>query len=159
MPWKDMEKNWIYIAQWNKPIKYYMLYDSNFITFWKRQKYRGSKEVSVCQRFGKVEQGWVSEVLRIFRTVKLFCMTVCDRYKTLCTGETHRTVRDKEGTLALAPVAQWIECEPADQKIAGLIPSEGTHRGCGPGLQLGTRKQQPRIDFSLPLFLLPFPSL
>ena len=31
-----------------------------------------------------------------------------------------RTVRD------LAGVAQWTECEPENQKVAGSIPSQGT---------------------------------
>ena len=33
---------------------------------------------------------------------------------------------------ALAGVAQWIECQPANQKVTGLIPSQGTCLGCGP---------------------------
>ena len=38
----------------------------------------------------------------------------------------------------MAGVAQWIECEPVDQWVAGLIPSQGTCLGCRPGPQLGT---------------------
>ena len=38
---------------------------------------------------------------------------------------------------ALAGVAQWIECQPANQKVAGWIPSQGTFLCCGPGPQLG----------------------
>ena len=53
---------------------------------------------------------------------------------------------------ALAGVAQWIEHQPANQKVAGSIPSQGT---AGP---LGVWEMQP-IDVSLPLFLPPFPSL
>ena len=34
---------------------------------------------------------------------------------------------------ALAGVAQWIECWPANQSVTGLIPSQGTCLGCGPG--------------------------
>ena len=34
---------------------------------------------------------------------------------------------------ALAGVTQWIECQPANQRVAGLIPSHGTCLGCGPG--------------------------
>ena len=34
---------------------------------------------------------------------------------------------------ALAGVAQWIECGPANRRVAGLIPSQGTRLGCGPG--------------------------
>ena len=58
----------------------------------------------------------------------------------------------------LAGVAQWIECGPENQRVAGSIPSQGTCLGCGPGPQLGTCERQPCIDVSLPLFLPPFPS-
>ena len=60
---------------------------------------------------------------------------------------------------ALAGVAQWIECWPANQRVAGLIPCQGTCLGCGPGPQLGVCKRQLHIDVSLPLFLPPFPFL
>ena len=60
---------------------------------------------------------------------------------------------------ALAGVAQWIECWPVNQRIADSIPSQGTCLGCGPGPQMGVWERQPHIDFSLPLFLPPFPSL
>ena len=60
---------------------------------------------------------------------------------------------------ALAGVAQWIECQPANQRVMGSIPSQGTCLGCGPGLQLGACKMQPHTDVSLLLFLPPFPSL
>ena len=62
---------------------------------------------------------------------------------------------------ALAGVAQWIEHGPANQWVAGLIPSHCTHLGCGPGPQgwgWGV-KGNPYIDVSLPFFLPPFPSL
>ena len=64
-----------------------------------------------------------------------------------------------EHSHTLAGVAQWIECRPANQRVAGLIPSQGTCLGCGPGPQLGVHERQPHIDVSLPLFLLPFPSV
>ena len=48
---------------------------------------------------------------------------------------------------ALPGVAQWIECQPVNQKVAGSIPSQGTSLGCGPGTQLGTCEKQP-IDVS-----------
>ena len=35
--------------------------------------------------------------------------------------------------LALAGMAQWIECRPANQRVASLIPSQGTCLGYGPG--------------------------
>ena len=36
--------------------------------------------------------------------------------------------------LSLAGVAQWMECQPMSQTVAGLIPSQGFHC-CGPGPQ------------------------
>ena len=64
---------------------------------------------------------------------------------------------------ALAGVAQWIDCRPANQKVAGSIPSQGTCLCCGPGPQLGACKRQlidasPAHRFFSP-FLPPFPSL
>ena len=37
--------------------------------------------------------------------------------------------------MALAGVAQWIECRPVNQGVAGLIPGRRTCLGCslGPG--------------------------
>ena len=60
-----------------------------------------------------------------------------------------------EFNLALAGVAQWIQCQPENQRVAGLIPSQGTCLGCGPDPQWGAHERQPHIDVSLP----PFPSL
>ena len=53
---------------------------------------------------------------------------------------------------ALAGVAQWIECWPVNQRVAGLIPSQGTGLGGGPGSQLDECERQ-LIDVSLPPFL------
>ena len=36
---------------------------------------------------------------------------------------------------ALAGVSQWTECWPVNQRVAGLIPSQGTFLGGGPGPQ------------------------
>ena len=44
----------------------------------------------------------------------------------------------KINKFALAAVAQWIERQPANQKVTDLIPGQGTCQGCGPGPQLGT---------------------
>ena len=38
---------------------------------------------------------------------------------------------------ALAGVAQWIECQPVNQRVACRIPSQGTCLGCGPGFLVG----------------------
>ena len=60
---------------------------------------------------------------------------------------------------ALAGVAQWIECQPVNQRVAGSIPIQGTCPGCGPGPQWGACERQPHTEVSHPLFLLPFPSV
>ena len=60
---------------------------------------------------------------------------------------------------ALAAVSQWFESWPGNQRVSGSIPGQGTWLGCRPGPQCGARERQPHIDVSLPLFLLPFPSL
>ena len=61
--------------------------------------------------------------------------------------------------LALAGVAQWIDCWSVNQRATGSISSQGTCLGCGPGPHLGAWQRQSHIDISLPLFLPPFPSL
>ena len=33
---------------------------------------------------------------------------------------------EKLVSLALVGVAQWIECQPANQRVAGSMPSQGT---------------------------------
>ena len=52
-------------------------------------------------------------------------------------------------------VAHWIECQPANQRVTGSIPSQGICLGCGPGPQQGTSQRQPHINVSL--FSLPCP--
>ena len=61
--------------------------------------------------------------------------------------------------LALAGLAQWIECWPVYQSVAGLIPGHSACFGCGSGPWLGVCKKQPHIDVSLPLSIAPFLSL
>ena len=41
---------------------------------------------------------------------------------------------EKYKEVALAGVAQGIECQPVNQRVSGSIPSQGTFLGCGPGL-------------------------
>ena len=61
--------------------------------------------------------------------------------------------------ISLAGVAQWTECQPVNQRVAGSIPRQGTCLGCGPGPQWRAHERQPHIAVSLPLFLVAFPSL
>ena len=53
-------------------------------------------------------------------------------------------------SVALADVAQWIECQSAKQRVTDSIPSQVT------GPQLGACEWQLHIDVSLLLFLPPF---
>ena len=68
-------------------------------------------------------------------------------------------MKHKNHMIALAGVAQWIECWPANQRVTCSIGSQGTCLGCRPGTLKGACTRQPHINVSLPLFLLPFPSL
>ena len=45
------------------------------------------------------------------------------------------SIPSQDFVLALAGVAQWTECQPANQRVTGSIPSWGTCLGCGPGPQ------------------------
>ena len=65
-------------------------------------------------------------------------------------------------TSDLAGVAQWIECQPGDWKVAGSIPGQHICLGYGPGPQL--RGVWEATDVSLTHecfspFLPPLPSL
>ena len=60
---------------------------------------------------------------------------------------------DQEAVLALAGVAQWTQCQLANQRVTSSIPSQG-HM---PGLPTrspargGGHRRQPHTDVSLPL--------
>ena len=59
----------------------------------------------------------------------------------------------KNTHLALDGVAQWIELVPANRRVTGSIPSQGTCLGCRLDPQEGAHERQPHIDVSLPLSL------
>ena len=63
----------------------------------------------------------------------------------------------EKNIFSLAGVAQWIENQTENQRVASSIPSKGTYLCYGPGPQWGVFERQPYIDVSL--FLPPFPSL
>ena len=50
-------------------------------------------------------------------------------------GEPEKWVDDETDALALAGVAQWIVHQTVNQRVAGLIPSQGTCLGCRLGPQ------------------------
>ena len=61
--------------------------------------------------------------------------------------------------IAMAGVAQWIEHQPANERVASWIPCQGTCLGCRPGPQLWAHERQANTDVSLPHFLLSLHSL
>ena len=50
----------------------------------------------------------------------------------------------------LAGVAQWIECQPVNQKVTGLIPSQDTYLGYRSGPQEGASKREPISPWLVP---------
>ena len=48
-----------------------------------------------------------------------------------------KSSHDRQTLVRLLKWAIFIECRPVNQKVAGLIPSQGTRLGCRPGPQLG----------------------
>ena len=46
-PWNDMEETEVCITKWKKPVwKGFVLYDSNYVTFWKRQNFADIRKMS-----------------------------------------------------------------------------------------------------------------
>ena len=41
--------------------------------------------------------------------------------------------KEKKQKRALAGMDQWTECQPANQRVTGSIPNQGTCLGCRPG--------------------------
>ena len=66
--------------------------------------------------------------------------------------------RGRKHSRPLAGVAQWIECQPANQRVTSSIPSQGTCLGCRAGSQWGLVRGNHTLMFlslspSLPLSL------
>ena len=59
--------------------------------------------------------------------------------------------------LTLAGVAQWIERRPANQRVSGSIPSQGTCLGCQPGPQWVACKRNHTLMFLSLSLSLPSP--
>ena len=95
---------------------------------------------------------------------RYFLLNLFQYFKIVFIDNIHRNTLSSQvlhvlKILALAGMAQWIECWPVSQRVDGSIPSQDTCLGCEPDPQRGACERQPHIDVSLPLFLLPFPSL
>ena len=70
-----------------------------------------------------------------------------------------RGITRSKGSYSLAGVAQWIECQPANQRVACLIPVRAHAWVVGQVSMGGTLGRQPHIDDCLFRFLPPFPSV
>lgn len=56
----DIEETYMYIASWKKLIwKGYILYDSNCLTFLKKQNYKNNKKTCGFHGLREIEGGWI----------------------------------------------------------------------------------------------------
>ena len=77
---EQTQRKQVQITKWKMPIwKGCILYDSNYMTFQKRQNYADRKRISGCQGLGWKE-AWISRAWRIFRAGKILCMLSYDGY-------------------------------------------------------------------------------
>ena len=68
--------------------------------------------------------------------VEVVQITLLNKTLTLTSRRPCRQNKEKKKKKeALAGVAQWSEHQPANQKVIGSIPSQGTCLGYGPGPQ------------------------
>ncbi|KAF6119681.1 hypothetical protein HJG60_010131 [Phyllostomus discolor] len=106
--------------------------------------YSGSSKINSSLIFSIIKWGYLSSVimdlLKIFQynSVMLNKM-IFHRYKLSVVLASHKSVKFlylKSFTdCNLAGVAQWIEHQPVSQGVPGLISSQGTCLGYGPGPQ------------------------
>lgn len=66
--YKKKWKNLKCILLSKRDLKGYLLYGSNYMTFWERENYRESKKISGWGRW------WIAGAQGIFRPMKTFCM-------------------------------------------------------------------------------------
>ena len=68
------------VKEANLKKKSHKLYDSNHMTFWKRENSEDTKKISSFQGWG-MGMGWIGGSQRIFRVVKiLYDYTTMDKY-------------------------------------------------------------------------------
>ena len=89
------------------------------------------------------------------------CRQSCEQHGDLwehCNSDVHRLTGARpmfrSDCIAQAGALSWLEHRRINQKFAGSILGQGTYLGCG----FGPYERQP-INVSLPLSLLPLPSL
>ena len=59
--------------------------------------------------------------------------------------------------VTLAGVTQWIECQPANQRVTSSIPTQGTYLGCRTDGQQGHMRGNHTLMFLSLSFFLPSP--
>ena len=57
--------------------------------------------------------------------------------------------KEKKGNNALAGLPQWTECQPANQRVTGLIPSQSTCPGCRPHPSWGCLSGNHRLSLGV----------
>ena len=63
-------------------------------------------------------------------------------------------IKDKKKKSIVVGIAQWIVRGSVNQRVAGLIPNQGTCLGCGPGPWLGDMRGNQLMFLSLSFFFL-----
>ena len=86
----------------------------------------------------------------------VFCCLTPHNIISLLHPQRYTTVWHIKKSIALAGVT---EHRPENQRVARLIPTQGTCLDCGLSPQWGLCERQPHIDASLLLCFLPFPTL
>ena len=77
--WKNLKFIFFLKNEWSQSEKNYILFESNYIAFWKSQNYRDSKTISGCQGFwGKEKLEWTGREQVDFRVVKLYDTVMVD---------------------------------------------------------------------------------
>ena len=94
-------------------------------------------ENSIITRLGKI-RNWESSdrefKITMINTLRVFMEKVNNMQEQM--GSVSREMEtQRKKNLALAGVTQWIERQPANQRVTGLIPSQGTCLGVRPGPQ------------------------
>ena len=62
----------MHITKWKKPVwKGHLLYDSNYMTFWKSQNYGDNRKISGCQGL-EGREGWIDGAERVLKVANYF---------------------------------------------------------------------------------------
>ena len=87
---------------------------------------RSNTICSTCYMNSVAQMVFISKIVFVFS---------CCRNRTCLFQKFGILLKHIHKNSTLAGGAQWIECRPAKQRVAGSILSQGTCLGCLPGLQ------------------------